>query len=185
MGPLSTPQRSPALTRAWAMPNRHPFVVAPVCELIARYHAGTWCDPFAGRHSPAALRNDLDPAANADSHEDALAWLKDLPDDGCDGAFYDPPYSPRQAAECYKRIGAGSYVNEGYWANVKDHLARIVRAGGVVICCGWNSNGMGSGRGFELIELLVVAHGAQHNDTLVTVERKGVGGTPQEGPNES
>jgi len=39
-------------------------------------------------------------------------------------------------------------------------------------CCGWDSNGFGKNRGFELIELLLVCHGGRHNDTIVTVERK-------------
>lgn len=29
-------------------------------------------------------------------------------------------------------------------------------------------------RGFEIIEIMLVAHGGNHNDTIVTVERKGV-----------
>jgi hypothetical protein len=31
---------------------------------------------------------------------------------------------------------------------------------------------MGKNRGFEIVEILIVAHGGHHNDTLVTVERK-------------
>lgn len=31
---------------------------------------------------------------------------------------------------------------------------------------------MGIKRDFELLEVLLVAHGAAHNDTIVTVERK-------------
>jgi hypothetical protein len=38
--------------------------------------------------------------------------------------------------------------------------------------CGWNSNGFGKGLGFEMIELLLIAHGSMHNDTIVTIERK-------------
>ena len=39
------------------------------------------------------------------------------------------------------------------------------------MCFGWNSNGVGSAD-MEMIEILIVAHGGQHNDTIVTVERK-------------
>jgi len=31
---------------------------------------------------------------------------------------------------------------------------------------------MGKKMGFELIEILLVCHGSDHNDTIVTVERK-------------
>lgn len=32
--------------------------------------------------------------------------------------------------------------------------------------------GFGLKRGYELLEVLLVPHGAAHNDTIVTVERK-------------
>lgn len=32
--------------------------------------------------------------------------------------------------------------------------------------------GIGKKNGFEIIEILLVAHGGMHNDTIVTVERK-------------
>ena len=35
-----------------------------------------------------------------------------------------------------------------------------------------NSNGIGKKYGFEQIELLMIAHGGQHNDTICTVEIK-------------
>ena len=44
--------------------------------------------------------------------------------------------------------------------------------GGIVISCGWNTQGMGKQNGFEIIEILLVCHGGAHNDTIVTVERK-------------
>lgn len=53
-----------------------------------------------------------------------------------------------------------------------DEIARIVAPGGLVISFGWDSTGMGKGRGFETVEILLVNHGACHNDTIVTVERK-------------
>ena len=37
---------------------------------------------------------------------------------------------------------------------------------------GWNSGGIGKSLGFEIIEILLVAHGGAHNDTICTVERK-------------
>ena len=44
--------------------------------------------------------------------------------------------------------------------------------GGFCISFGWNSNGMGKNRGFEIVEILLVAHGGHHNDTIVTVEKR-------------
>jgi hypothetical protein len=37
---------------------------------------------------------------------------------------------------------------------------------------GWNSTGMGQKRGYEIIEILIVAHGSAHNDTICMAERK-------------
>lgn len=42
----------------------------------------------------------------------------------------------------------------------------------MVITCAWNSGGIGAGLGFEQQEILLVAHGGWHNDTIVTVEKK-------------
>lgn len=48
----------------------------------------------------------------------------------------------------------------------------ILTKNATVISCGWNSAGMGIGRGFEIVEILLVCHGAAHNDTIVVVERR-------------
>ena len=48
----------------------------------------------------------------------------------------------------------------------------MIRPGGIVVSCGWNSNGMGIKRGYILREVLLVAHGGNHNDTICTVEQK-------------
>jgi hypothetical protein len=54
----------------------------------------------------------------------------------------------------------------------KDSMKEILKTGGFAICFGWNSGGMGVTRGFELVEILLVAHGGAHNDTIVTIEKK-------------
>lgn len=42
----------------------------------------------------------------------------------------------------------------------------------IVISFGWNSGGIGKKYGFEIAEILMVAHGGWHNDTICTVEMK-------------
>ena len=37
---------------------------------------------------------------------------------------------------------------------------------------GWNSSGFGNTRGYVVEEILLVAHGGAHNDTICVVERK-------------
>ena len=52
------------------------------------------------------------------------------------------------------------------------YLKLIANQQRVVLCFGWNSGGIGKTLGFELTEILMVAHGGAHNDTICTVERK-------------
>ncbi|MEQ9716120.1 MAG: hypothetical protein ABGF52_11385, partial [Candidatus Asgardarchaeum sp.] len=54
----------------------------------------------------------------------------------------------------------------------REGISRVIKDNGIVISCGWNSNGVGKTRGFEIVEILLVPHGGIHNDTIVTVERK-------------
>jgi hypothetical protein len=53
-----------------------------------------------------------------------------------------------------------------------DAITDKIRPGGLAISWGWNSNGFCKRRGYELIHMVVVAHGGHHNDTICTVERK-------------
>lgn len=59
-----------------------------------------------------------------------------------------------------------------YWSEQKKLIGEIVKPNGFVISFGWNSGGVGKKNGFEIIEILLVAHGGSHNDTICTVERK-------------
>ena len=59
-----------------------------------------------------------------------------------------------------------------YWSKQKEQIGRIVKPGGYVITCSWNSGGIGKKNGFEIVEILMVAHGGWHNDTIVVVEKK-------------
>ena len=54
----------------------------------------------------------------------------------------------------------------------KKEIGRITKIDGIVVSCGWNSGGIGKKYGFEMLEVLLVPHGGQHNDTIVTVEKK-------------
>lgn len=164
------------IERIWAMPNQWTFTIAPIKKLLAVHVSGDWVDPFCGLHSPATLRNDLNPNIPANSNIDALKFLQNLPSSKFDGALFDPPYSITQAKVCYDNFGgeklAISPTNMKYWASIKNELARIVKTNGKVICFGWSSQGIGINRGFEMMEILLVPHGGSKNDTIVTVEIK-------------
>lgn len=135
----------------------------------------TIVDPFANSNKFGTITNDLDTQYNTDYHMDATDFLSMLDDDMADMVLYDPPFSPRQVAECYKKLGQTvnmETTQASYWSNQKKQIGRIVKYSGIVITCGWNSGGIGKKYGFEIEEVLLVPHGGWHNDTIVVVERK-------------
>jgi len=166
------------INRVWAMPSKWTFTIKPIAELLARYvgDGKGWIDPFAGMYSPAEFTNDLNPKRPTLYHLDALTFLQQLNGNQYKGVLFDPPYSPRQVKECYDEIGKHMEQDDallGYKRGLyKAEIVKRLLSGGITISCGWNSVGMGKGLGFEIIEILLVCHGSDHNDTIVTVERK-------------
>lgn len=163
------------ITRTWAMPSSNTFSIRPIRQIIDKYKFGTIVDPFANANKIATITNDLNPDYDTDYHMDATEFLEILEDDSIDTVLYDPPYSPRQVAECYKQFGKTvnmATTQASYWSKQKNEIERITRCGGYCITCGWNSGGIGKKHGFEIVEILMVAHGGWHNDTIVTVEKK-------------
>jgi hypothetical protein len=164
------------IKRAWAMPNKHTFLIKPIRELIKRYvgDGKNWIDPFAGENSPAKITNDLNPAKPTVHHLHAYEFIKVLTGE-YDGCLFDPPYSLRQVKECYTSLGIELMTQKEtqyFPTYIKDDISPKIKENGIVICCGWDSNGFGITRGFKLVEILLVAHGGRHNDTIITVERK-------------
>jgi hypothetical protein len=92
-------------SRKWAMPSRHTFTIKPIAELVYKYFKKDelWIDPFGGFNSPCTESNDINPEAPTKHHMDAREFVKMYSQ--IDGAIFDPPYSPRQISECYKRAG--------------------------------------------------------------------------------
>ena len=163
------------MNRVWAMPSFATFTIKPIAELLERYRVGIgWIDPFAGWNSPAEFTNDINPKAPTTHHAEAELFVQSF-GLGKYYALFDPPYSNRQISEHYKEAGLSATqldTSAQFYSKVKDKLAGVIRDGGYVISFGWNSNAMGKNRGFEIVEILLVAHGGHHNDTIVTVERK-------------
>jgi hypothetical protein len=159
------------ISRVWAMPNKWTFKITPIADLLAKYvgDGKGWIDPFAGETSPAECTNDID-NPKATFHEDALEFLSRLSE--AKGVLFDPPYSVEQCLRKYTPKFKGTAGRAEYWAKCKDEIARIIQPGGIAISFCWDSTGMGINRGFELVQILLVCHGACHNDTIVTVERK-------------
>lgn len=165
------------ITREWCMPSRWTFDMKPVKKLFKTYAVGKgWFDPFAGRYSAAEYTNDIEPRdyGNGDKHYtgDALVLLQAWPTRSTLGVLFDPPYSVEQCLRRYTPKQGGTAGRAEYWAKCKDQIARIVKPGGLVISFCWDSTGVGKKRGFDIIQILLLCHGACHNDTIVTVEQK-------------
>lgn len=179
----------PLVRRVWAMPSPQTFSVMPIKTLVEGWLSktpGVSFDPFARDAMYATYRNDINPATAAQYHMDAYEFLLHMEEQGHKPALvlFDPPYSPRQAADCYAAAGVdpkeldavrkrkgNAWQRTKNWSEEKDAIARMQYPGGVVLSFGWDSNGMGKKRGYQIEEILLVCHGACHNDTICTVER--------------
>lgn len=172
------------IERAWCMPNSKTFKIKPIRKLIKEELIdGIILDPFANEcsikeiinNNNTYISNDLDLTYDTDYHLDALDFLKQFDDESVDFILYDPPYSPRQVSEVYKKLDKTvnmKTTQASYWSNHKKEIGRIVKKGGKVITFGWNSGGIGKKYGFDIIRILMVSHGGWHNDTICTVEVK-------------
>lgn len=161
------------------MPNCKTFTIKPIKEFVNKYIKDKTLiiDPFANECKLATITNDLNPEFDTNYHLDALDFLKMFEDNSVDCVLYDPPYSLRQVVECYKGVGVEvtqEHTRSSWRAKHLDEIQRILRHGGTALCFGWNSNGVGKTRGFEMVELLLVPHGGSKYDTICTAERKSI-----------
>lgn len=157
------------------MPNKYTFAIPCVRYFINKYTLGKEIivNPMCGETGLGNFTNDLNPKINADKHLDALEYLQSFENSFADVLLFDPPFSSRQAMESYQSVGLENFCkNNGWYAKLRDQAGRVTKMGGVVISCGWNSNGLGMKRGFEIDDILLVAHGSSHNDTIVVAEIK-------------
>jgi hypothetical protein len=162
------------------MPNGNTFSIPPIAQFVKRYLKDSSCsvDPFARDKRWATYTNDLNPKTAAEYHMNAEAFLRLLitQDVQCDLGILDPPYSPRQISECYKEAGIpcgmAETQNARLYGRIKAALHPLLLPGAIVLSFGWNSAGMGQKRGFEIVEIMLVAHGAAHNDTICMAERR-------------
>lgn len=169
-----------SMSRVWAMPSADTFDVTPIHNLVRKYlhESRVSVDPFARNKQWATYTNDINPATTAEFHMDAEEFLNVLAQRGvkCDLLIFDPPYSPRQLKECYDSMGRKMQLEDGQTARLRsvwrDAAMQILDSECVVLNFGWNSTGFGRKHGFILEEILLVCHGADHNDTICTVERR-------------
>ena len=145
------------IERKWAMPSHKTFTIKPIKELMQKEIGDDYLDPFPYPYK-----------------QDAIDYLKTIPDLSEDNCVFDPPYSQYQLKLMYENNGIALHHENksSYWRKCRVEISRIVKPGGKVISFGWNSAGIGKKHGFEITRILLVPHGGQHHDTICTVEVK-------------
>jgi hypothetical protein len=154
------------IERVWAMPSPRPFQTPAIAKLIEEECAGV----------PKEKIVDLFPY---NATRDAFELLKSLPDSSVGLFLVDPPYSKKQAEDIYRDYGKEHGISmvswespNEYWTEFRIEMARVIEPGGKCITLSWNSQGTGKGLGFAITRILMVSHGGNRNDTIVTVDRK-------------
>lgn len=160
--------------RMWTMPSKWTFDMRPVVDLLDFYSVGDgWADPFGAKNKIAEYTNNFQ-----DGGPDAFEFMQSFEDHFLAGVLFDPPYSMEQVKRSYGAVGISNWQTRfgnnknGGFPNVKDEISRTLKPGGIVISFGWNSNGLGKGRGFIIERVVNLAHGGNRHDTIITVERK-------------
>ncbi len=120
------------IERIWAMPNKNTFNIKPIRDLLSCEIKSNelWIDPFANSNKIATITNDLNPIYDTDYNLYALDFLKIFDNNSVDGVLYDPPYSPRQVSECYKKFGyniTNKTTQSSLWTNHKKEISRILK----------------------------------------------------------
>ncbi len=167
-------------SRFWAMPSADTFDCEPIKGFVQKYllKSKVSIDPFARNKRWATHTNDLNPDTAAEHHYEAFEFLNIMKQKGVktDLVIFDPPYSIRQCKEVYDSVGLKVTQRDcqvwGHWGDYKEVINDLLLPYGVVLHFGWHSNGMGIERGFEIIDLLLVAHGRAHNDTICIAEKR-------------
>lgn len=168
---MTLTQHRTKFSTAWAMPSRWTFQIPPIAEFVYRHLEGSVIvDPFSGESSIGTHRNDL-----ARGGVDAEEFCRSLLSQGvrADVVIFDPPYSPRQIAECYESIGKKTTFEDtqsSFWGRIRRPLADLLKPDGIALSFGWQSSGFG--KNWETLEILLVQHGGAHNDTICVAQRK-------------
>jgi hypothetical protein len=174
------------INRVWAMPNKSTFLVKPIGELVRRYidiiktevSNPIIIDPFANNSifkKECTATNDLNPEFDTTHHMESLDFLKSFGDNSVDLCLFDPPWTLIQISREYKNVGRDVHMRDtsaAFYGDRKKEVARIMKKNGIVVCCAYNSGGIGKTLGFNMVELLICPHGGSHYDSLTTIERK-------------
>jgi site-specific DNA-adenine methylase len=158
------------------MPNKNTFKIKPIKELIQKYNKNSFLsiDCFANRSKIAKVTNDLDTIYDTNFHLDALEFLSFFRNNSIDFILNDPPYNEYQLKNSYNRKDKSKHFDNDnkYWKKIYTEYHKKLKVGGYLLTFGWNTTGSNLPKKFEIIEILIVAHGGIHSDTICVVEKK-------------
>ena len=164
-------------SREFAMPNAETFSIKPIKNFVHKYtnYQRIIVDPFARNSKIGTITNDLNPNTNAKYHMRAEEFLDMIIGRGikADVILYDPPYSPTQVKQCYQGIGmevTQEDTRSSFYTKIKNRIRTLIKPNGIVLSFGWNS--MGMGKELEHLEILMVSHGGNHNDTICVAQQR-------------
>jgi len=149
-------------------PKKWTFEQKKLKKYIEGWCKGKVLNLFAGkiRLNVDEFRVDSNNDFQPDYNGDALDFIKTTKL-RFDTVVLDPPYSLRKSYEKYN----GHYMGSN-WTKIRRALPRILNDEAIVISLGYNSQGMSRTLGFKKIAICLVCHNGDHNDTVVTVEKK-------------
>jgi len=128
-------------------------------------------DLFARQCQWGTIRNDMNPQlypAYTTHCMDALEFIQGLQRDTAHIVLFDPPFSDRQSNEEYGTPNL--YTDPKYIKDLGIEMFRILKPGGYLVKCGYNTNA--PARGFDLIKVHIANFGASRNDILFSIWKK-------------
>jgi len=137
-------------------------------------------DVFARSQNFAKITNDLNPEFKTTYNMEANDCLEMLHsrfgDESVDIIVFDPPYSSTLAKKYYDGIGVDMayWQTTSPWKRAKIAAAKLIKVGGYFIHLGYHTKALGTSRGFELIDGLVLTNVGipEQNDIILVVEKK-------------
>lgn len=145
------------------------------CQENPPYEGHVIVDLFARMCPWGTIRNDLNPQFLEEGFTthamDAIALLKTMEMGSVDIILLDPPFSDRMNQDKYESVGRASlYTDPRYMSDLGKEIGRVLRAGGVVVKAGFNSNR--PSKDLELCSIYLSHYHASRNDVIFSVWRQ-------------